>query len=121
MNRNELIARTKRFALNSIALVELFPKSKTADIIGRQLIKSTTSVGANYRAACRAQSYTHFISKISTVEEEADETIYRFELAMESGLISEERVLNLIKEANELTAIFSASKKTARARNEKKQ
>ncbi|MBA3046081.1 MAG: four helix bundle protein [Candidatus Thermoplasmatota archaeon] len=119
MNRTELIARTKKFALNSIVLVESFPKSKSADIIGRQLIKSATSVGANYRATCRAQSYSHFISKISIVEEEADETIYWLELAIESGLVPVERIGDLIKEANELTAIFSASKKTARARNEK--
>lgn len=118
MKSNELKARTKIFALDSIALVESFPKSRTAEVIGRQLLKSATSVGANYRATCRAQSHAHFISKMSVVEEEADETIYWLELAVESGLTSERDASRLIIEANELTAIFTASKKTARSRND---
>lgn len=114
MDKEALKIRTKQFALNVIKLVENFPQNKTGDIIGRQLIKSATSVGANYRSACRAQSLVHFISKISIVEEEADESLYWLELAVESKLANQETILNLAKEANELTAIFSASRNTAK-------
>jgi four helix bundle protein len=116
MNREELKNRTKKFALEIIKLVESFPKTISADVIGRQLIKSATSVGANYRSACRAQSHAHFISKISIVEEEADESLYWLELALESGLVIKEKVNSLMNEANELTAIFTATRKTARRR-----
>ena len=119
MDSSELITRTKKFALCSIALIESFPRSRTADVIGRQLLKSATSVGANYRAACRAQSHAHFISKLSIVEEEADESIYWLELAIGAGLVSEGKTKRLVDEAKELTAIFSASRKTARFNNEK--
>lgn len=114
MNSEELKKRTKHFALEVIKLVENFPRSKTSDVIGRQLIKSATSVGANYRSACRAQSHAHFISKISVVEEEADESLYWLELSFESNLVNQESIKDLIKEANELAAIFTASRKTAR-------
>jgi len=116
MDREELKRRTKKFALDIIRLVEEFPRSKTGDIIGRQLIKSATSVGANYRAACRAQSRAHFISKISIVEEEADESLYWLELSKDAGLADEKKISPFIKEADELTAIFTSSKKTARGR-----
>lgn len=116
MDSEELKKRTKQFALDVIMLVGMFPKNKTGDIIGKQLLKSATSVGANYRSACRAQSRAHFISKISIVEEEADESLYWLELAKESGLISQKDVSNLIKEANELCSIFTASRKTAKNR-----
>lgn len=113
MDSEELKRRTKKFALDVIKLVEGFPKKKSADIIGYQLIKSATSMGANYRSSCRARSLPDFISKISIVEEEADESLYWLELAVESGLISKETTEELIKEADELTAIFTASRKTA--------
>ncbi|HEC79107.1 MAG TPA: four helix bundle protein [candidate division WOR-3 bacterium] len=116
MDAEELKKRTKKFALNVIKLVEKFPKTKTGDIIGRQLLKSATSVGANYRSACRAQSHAHFISKISIVEEESDESLYWLELTLESNLAERKIVLDLINEANELTAIFSSSRQTARSR-----
>lgn len=116
MDKDELKRRTKKFAVDIIKLVESFPKTKSADIIGRQLIKSATSIGANYRSACRAQSHSHFVSKISIVEEEADEALYWLELAIESGLITKEKSNTLLKEANELTSIFTASRKTARKR-----
>lgn len=119
MNSEELKRRTKKFALDIIKLVENFPKNKIGDIIGRQLLKSATSIGANYRSACRAQSKAHFVSKISIVEEEADEALYWLEIAIESGLINQEIVKNLIKEANELTSIFTASRKTSKKKNEK--
>lgn len=113
MNSDELKKRTKKFALDIIRLVESFPKTKTGDIIGRQLLKSSTSVGANYRSACRAKSKADFISKISIVEEEADESLYWLELVVESKLINETRVKELIQEADELTAIFTSSRRSA--------
>lgn len=114
MTSEELKIRTKKFALAVIKIVESLSKSKVVDVIGYQLLKSSTSVGANYRAACRARSQADFISKITIVEEEADESIYWLELLYEAELIKKEVVVNLIKEANELTAIFTASGKTAK-------
>ena len=116
MDSKELKERTKNFAIRVIKLVEKFPKTNSGFVIGKQLLKSATSIGANYRSACRAQSQAHFISKISVVEEEADETLYWLELAVEAGLVEQEQITNLIKEANELTAIFTSSRKTARRR-----
>jgi four helix bundle protein len=116
MDSEELKKRTRQFALNIIKLVEDFPKTKAGDVIGRQLVKSATSIGANYRSACRAQSHAHFISKISIVEEEADESLYWLELALASGLVEAKRLSNLIDEADELTAIFTSSRHTARKR-----
>ena len=116
MDSEELKERTKEFAIKIIKLVENFPKTNTGDVIGKQLLKSATSIGANYRSACRAQSHAHFISKISIVEEEADETIYWLELTVESKLTTQDQVTDLIKEANELTAIFTSSRKTAKRR-----
>ncbi len=106
--------RTKRFALDVIKLVATFRKAKDADIIGRQLIKSATSVGANYRSVCRAQSRAHFISKMNIVLEEADESQYWLELALALRLTKEDRIDCFLKEAGELTAIFTSSIKTAR-------
>lgn len=114
MEPEELKKRTKEFALKIIKLVNFLPKTRIADIIGNQLLRSGTSVGANYRAACRARSRADFISKIAIVEEEADETLYWLELIDESHLIKSVQVQNLLKEANELTAIFSASRKSAK-------
>lgn len=111
----QLKDRTKKFALGAIKLVEALPKSQTMDIIGKQLIRSGTSVGANYRAASRAKSPADFISKMGIVEEEADETIYWMELLVESGAIQQSLVEPLMKEANELLAITVSSIKTARS------
>lgn len=114
MNPEELKARTKRFALDVIRLVETLPKNKPSDVIGKQILRSATSIGANYRSACKARSKADFISKITIVEEEADETQYWLELLTESGLIEPKSVTNLLKEAKELTAIFTATGKTAK-------
>jgi len=116
MNSNELKERTKHFALEIIKLVENFPRNKVGDIIGRQLIRSATSIGANYRSACRAKSHADFIAKMGIVEEEADESLYWLELAIESNLVEKEKVAILLQEANELTSIFTASRKTAKRR-----
>lgn len=111
---DELKRITKKFALRMIKLYRSLPKGKDSDVIGYQMLRCATSVGANYRAACRARSQADFISKITVVEEESDESGYWLELIIESGLMKEERVKDLLKEANELTAIFTASGKTAR-------
>lgn len=115
MTPEELKARTKAFALRIIILVDRMPRSLAGQIIGRQLLRSATSVGANYRAACRAQSRAEFAAKLSIVVEEADETLYWLELLKESGLIQPERLRELIKEADELVAIATSSRKTAKA------
>ena len=117
MNYEDLKNRTKKFALEVIKLTEKFPRKITTDVIARQLIKAATSVGANYRSACKAQSHAHFISKINIVLEEADESLYWLELLIGCGLAKEENIKNLLNEANELTAIFTASIKTARKKN----
>lgn len=97
-----------------IKLYKSLPPGKDSDVIGYQMLKCGTSVGANYRAACRARSQADFISKITVVEEEADESAYWLEIIIESGLMKKQRVSDLLIEANELTAIFTASGKTAR-------
>jgi len=116
MNRNELMARTKQFALRVIRLCSALSKGVATDVISRQLLRSATSVGANYRAACRARSQSDFVAKMAIVEEEADESVYWIELLIESNSVDRRRVTPLLAEANELTAIASASRKTARAR-----
>jgi four helix bundle protein len=114
MNNENLKARTKRFALDVIKLVETLPPGKTCDVIGRQLLRSGTSVGANYRAACRAKSPADFVYKMGIVEEEADESGYWMELLIDSGKIKSSQPAALIKESSELVAISIASIQTAR-------
>jgi four helix bundle protein len=106
--------RTKNFALRIVRLVESLPKGRTTDVIGRQLLRSGTSVGANYRAACRARSTADFISKMGIVEEEADESIFWMELLINAKLVSKERLIDLMKEAGEIVSIAVASIITAR-------
>src|SRR5205085_2936850 len=100
--------------LRILKLFRSLPKSKDADVLGLQLLRAGTSVGANYRAACRARSQAEFISKITIVEEEADESAYWIELLIESDIIKKEKLDDLLKKANELTAIFTSSGKTAK-------
>lgn len=119
MTKEELKDRTKKFAILIIKLVNDLPDTKAGRTIGNQIIRSGTSVGANYRTACRARSDADFISKITIVEEECDETLFWLELIVESNLLEKERLLAMIKEADELTAIFTASDKTARQNNPK--
>jgi four helix bundle protein len=117
MKKEELKLRTKKFALTIINLVEELPNTLAGRTIGNQIIRSGTSVAANYRAACRARSNADFISKITIVEEECDETLFWLELIVEANLLKKEILIDLIKEADELTAIFTASGKTARQNN----
>ena len=115
MANEDLKRRTKRFALSIIKLVEALPLGRICDVLGKQLLRSGTSVGANYRAACRAKSKPDFISKLGNVEEEADESSYWMELLHECGKVRREQVGALIQEANDLLAITIASINTARA------
>jgi four helix bundle protein len=112
MDEKELKQKTKQFALRIINCVESLPKTTTGMTIGNQLIRSGTSVGANYRAACRARSKAEFASKLGICEEEADESLYWMELLAESGLINEELIKDLYKEGEELTAIMTSSRIT---------
>jgi four helix bundle protein len=114
MNNENLKQRTKRFALNVISLTESLPKDQTCRILGGQLLRSRTSVGANYRAVCRAKSTADFISKFGTVEEEADESGYWLEPLVDAGKLSSKPAAALMQEASELTAIAVASINTAR-------
>jgi len=114
MDKEEMKKRTKQFALRVIKLCEALPKGKTAEVIGGQLLRSGTSVGANYRAACRAKSHADFIYKMGIVEEEADESLFWMELLVESGIMTEERLADLMKENDEIIAIVVSSIKTAR-------
>jgi four helix bundle protein len=114
IHAEDLKRRTKRFALDVIALVRSFPSGEPSWTIVRQLTRSSTSVGANYRAACRARSRADFIAKIALVEEEADESGFWLELTRDSGLASSSAVEPLLREADELTAIFARSTMTAR-------
>ena len=109
--------RTKALGLGVIRLVEALPRRKTGEVIGRQLLRSATSVGANYRAACRARSVADVCSKLAIVEEEADETIYWLELLTESGLVAPPAATPLKAEANEIVAMTVASIKTLRERS----
>jgi four helix bundle protein len=116
MNSDELKDRTKKFALKIIKLANDLPKNSVGRIIEKQLIRAGTSVGANYRAACRAKSNADFIYKINVVEEEADETQFWLELIMKAGLLKEDLVNPILKEAKELTAIFTSAGKTAKSK-----
>lgn len=115
MNSNDLKKRTKKFSLDVLELVEILPKTIKGKIVAMQLGRSGTSVGANYRAVCRSRSQAEFISKLGTVIEESDESAFWMELIMEGKVLPEERVIQLLKEADELTAIMTSSRKTAEA------
>jgi four helix bundle protein len=119
MSTLDLKERTKAFALRILKLVDALPKSTTGRALGAQLVRSGTSVAANYRAARRAKSTAHFISKLGDVEEEADETLFWLELLEESGLVPAKRLSALTQEANELVAIIVTSINTAKKRREK--
>ncbi len=110
----QLRARTKQFAIRIVRVFKSLPKNDEARIIGKQLLRAGTSVAANYRAACRWRSKAEFISKVSVVVEEADETAFWLELLIETSIIPEVRLRDLLTEANELLAIFAASLWTAR-------
>jgi four helix bundle protein len=114
VTRAEFEARTKRFALAIVQLVEELPVGRTADVIGKQLLRAGTSVGANYRASCRSRSRREFIAKMGIVEEEADEAQFWLDLLIERGVVDRDRAVALRREASELVAITVSSIRTAR-------
>jgi four helix bundle protein len=114
MKSDELKQRTKQFALRVIRMVDALPRKKSADVLGHQILRSASSVAANYRSACRARSRADFVAKMAIVEEEADETVFWLEMIAESGLLPAKKLAELLNEANELTAIAVASIRTAR-------
>ncbi|MDQ2809511.1 MAG: four helix bundle protein [Chloroflexota bacterium] len=119
MAGEDLKQRTKTYALRVIRLVESLPNNRIADVLGKQLLRCATSVGANYRAACRAKSNADFIAKMGIVEEEADESLYWIDLLIAGGLVEEVRLADLMKEGNEIVAITVASIRTARSHKAK--
>ena len=116
MNEREFKGLTRRFALDVIKFVQRQPRNRTADVIGRQLLRAGTSVGANYRAACRARSRTEMAARLAVVEEEADESIYWLELLVDAGMVQPMKVEQLVSDANQITAMVVAPIKTIRVR-----
>ena len=114
MNKEELKQRTKQFALRIMTLVDHLPKNSKGRILGDQLLRSATSVRANYRAACRARSTAEFVAKLGNVLEEADESAFWMELTIDGGLLKQSRVGALLAEANELAAIMFSARRTTR-------
>ena len=120
MNEEIFKQRTKQLAVCVIQLVEELARSHTADVVSRQLLRSATSIGSNYRAACRGQSAADVIAKLSIVEQEAEESVYWLELLTDCDIVPEARVTGLLKELDEITAMTVASVKTLRVRINRK-
>lgn len=116
MQRRDIAERTKRFALRIIHLIAAIPRGRVGDVIGRQLLRSGTSIGANYREAARASTRKHFTSILTISLREADETMYWLELLAESQTVKPELLADLLNESRQLVAILAASVKTARAK-----
>ncbi|MGH9522289.1 MAG: four helix bundle protein [Terriglobales bacterium] len=114
MTPQELKDRTKAFAIRIVKMFRALPRETDAQVIGKQVLRSGTSVGANYRAACRARSHAEFMAKMGVVVEEADETVYWLELLAETQSVKPERLHQIRNEAEQQTAIFTAAKETAR-------
>ena len=113
MSKAELLVRTKTFSLQILKLVDQLPRTMSGRAIGNQLVRCGTSVGANYRAAWRSRSRAEFAAKLGIVAEEADETVYWLELLRDGKLLSEAKLSDLLREANELTAIFTADRRSS--------
>lgn len=114
MTREEMKRRTKTYANRVVKLCSALPRGWIAETLGKQLLRSGTSVGANYRAVCRAKSNLDFINKLRIVEEECDESLFWMELLVDNGIIKSSRLAGLMKEADEILAIVVSSTKTAR-------
>ena len=114
MDEREFKRLTKQLGLDVIRLVESLPKGRTPDVIARQLLRSATSVGANYRAACRGRSRADVAAKLAIVEEEADETLYWLEVVCEAGIVPEASVQELAAAASSIVAMTVASIRTLR-------
>ena len=114
---DELKLRTKKFALRIVKVFQALPRSEDARTLGKQLLRSGTSVAANYRAVCRSRSKAEFVARMGIVVEEIDETVFWLEILVESGIVTSTRLGNLQREANELCAIFVSSQLTAKGLN----
>lgn len=114
MRAAALRKRTKDFALRVLRMFRVLPRTPEAQIVGKQLLRSSMSTAANYRAACRARSKAEFFAKLSIALEEMDETLFWLEILVDGGILPAKRMGNLLKEANELVAIFAASRRTMR-------
>jgi four helix bundle protein len=121
MTEQEFKNRTKQIALCVIRLVESLPNTNSAQTIGKQLLRSATSVGANYRAACRGKSTADILHKLAIVEEEADESLYWLELLIESNIVSENKLSALINDINQIVAVTVSSIKTLRSKTQQSQ
>src|SRR5271168_4552841 len=115
LQQEELRDRTKKFAVRIVRVFRALPFKTDAQVLGKQLIRSGTSVAANYRAACRARSKAEWIAKIGIVVEEADETVFWLEMLSECEIVPLSKIESILAEARELTAIFTASRRTARS------
>jgi four helix bundle protein len=113
VDKHELLSRTKAFALRSLNLVDHLPRTASGRAIANQLVRSATSVGANYRAACRSRSRAESAAKLGVVAEEADESVYWLELVSEAKLLPDAKITALLCEANDLTAIFTSARRTS--------
>ena len=116
MTEQEFKKRTKDIALRIIKLVDSLPGSKSSEVIGKQLLRSGTSVGANYRAACRAKSTADLLHKLAIVEEEADESLYWMELLIDAKIIPEQKLSILMNDLNEIISMIVASIRTMRSK-----
>lgn len=112
----QLKQRTKQFAVRVIQMYRALPKAKEAEVIGHQVLRSATGAAANYRAACRARSHAEFAAKMGIVVEEIDETVFWLELLVETDIVPEKRMQDLLAETHELLAVFAASQRTARTK-----
>ena len=119
MTEKELKIRTRLFAINVLNFVDGLQNKRSANIISNQLGRSASAVAANYRAACRGRSHAEFLFKIGIVEEEADESVFWLDIVSETNNATKESVAPLLQEARELTAIFTASSKTAKSNRSK--
>lgn len=117
MTKAEMKTRTKKYALRVIKVVQALPEDRVANVLGSQLLRSGTSVGANYRAACRAKSTADFVNKLKIVEEEGDESLFWMELLVESGITPQRKLGELMKEGDEIVAIVVSALKTTRQNN----
>ena len=110
----ELRDRTKAFAIRIVKLYRLLPRTADSQVVGKQLLRCGTSVAANYRAACRGRSRAEWIAKIGLVVEEADEAVFWLEMLSDCGIVTSQRCEDILKEARELSAIFTATQHTAK-------
>ena len=117
MTREEMYERTMQFSVRIVRMVKAMPRGIAEDVIAKQLTKSATSIGANYREACHGKSTADFVSKLKISEGEADETLYWLQLLVNSGIMKQSKLQALIDEANELVAILTASTKTCNQHN----